>query len=73
MLLRQSSVKYSVSDALTLLPLKDFALYDTKEISNTNPSIDLGAVAKGYATKKVAELLKKREQINYLIQKQTLL
>ena len=47
--------------------INDFTLYDTKEISNTNPSIDLGAVAKGYATKKVAELLKENNIKSYII------
>ncbi len=47
--------------------INSFILYDTKEISNTNPSIDLGAVAKGYATKKVAELLKDNNIKSYII------
>ena len=47
--------------------INSFTLYNTKEISNTNPSIDLGAVAKGYATKKVAELLKENDIKSYII------
>lgn len=47
--------------------IKDIVLLENNQIQNTHPNIDLGAIAKGYATEKVGEYLESIGITNYII------
>ena len=47
--------------------INDIILLEKNKIKNNNPSIDLGGVSKGYATKKVADMLKDNNIKHFII------
>ena len=50
-----------------IYPASNVVLLDNNEIVNNHQNIDLGSVAKGYATKKAGEYLNKQNITNYII------
>lgn len=47
--------------------INDIVLLGDNKIKNTHPSIDLGAIAKGYATKEIGEMIKDNGIDNFVI------
>lgn len=47
--------------------INDIILLEKNKIKNNNPSIDLGGVSKGYATKKVADMLRDNNIKHFII------
>ena len=47
--------------------INDIVLLENNKIKNTNPSIDLGAIAKGYASEKVSKYIEENDIKDYII------